>query len=708
LFTDETKSALNEAYMNEAALTQLSQAVANHPFADQYTTALEDAWILLKRTAAEVVSAQVQAFAHFENEAYSAAFKVPSSNIATITKNAGHYSSRVIANAIDDDLNTYWETNKANTTDWNNEVEVTFHNRETLNRIVFGARPDTKGFATKFEVYASNTTEGDTFELIATGKHNAQTGLIEAKFEAREIKRVKFKFIESVSNWATLSELAFYQADELSDLVENEIFVDKTYVELTHNYSTREALTALQQEVLAHPASDMLLVHIERAFAVLDGTVSQAGLTITATQDGNMNAHAKQTLGMIRAGQDLQSSGVYGLPGEKIIIYVDVDETKEVLPIIGFSQNHAKYQKWLETYQLKPGRNEFIVPEFNIESYQHQVTPGGAIYISNPYTAEEQGRAPKIRIEGGHSFPVYREGADEAAFIEELTAYHAKYTAAQAVGDTSVLNLMEIEGERALLSVTATAGYQVYIDEGQAPSETTDEWKRIMEALFEYHGMDGRSEIHDPKQVKEHVRLMQPHGMMYGSSSHIGIQSGHTASVLRPGLFGSWGIIHEVGHRFDNRYRTWDEVTNNMDAMYLSAISGQMRDRVKYDYVYDKTAVYNDEVAFADGGYFVMLGMIWQLHLANDQYWPLLNSLYREEKPTINNEQDKYNYLVKYSSQVLGVNLTEHFARHGMKVSPEVAAELATAYPGETLKYWYLNTKAYDYQGTGLAEQTTT
>ncbi|MGL5383893.1 MAG: M60 family metallopeptidase, partial [Culicoidibacterales bacterium] len=708
LFTDETKSALNEAYMNEAALTQLSQAVANHPFADQYTTALEDAWILQQRTPAQVEIAKTEMFTHFENEAYTSAFKMPSSNIATIKNNGGHYASRVIKNAIDDDLSTYWETNTSNKTNWKNEVEVIFHNRETLNRMVFGARPDLKGFAAKFEIYASNTTEGDTYELIATGKHNAQTGLVEAKFEAREIKRIKLKFIDSLENWATLSELAFYQVDELTEVVENDIFMDKTYVALTPAYQSHEALEALREVVEQHPASATLMPIVERAFQVLEGNATNEGLVVTAIQDGNMNTHAKQVLSMIRGGQDLQSIGLYGLAGEKIVVYVDVDESTDAMPLIGFSQYNAKYQKWLETYQLKPGRNEFIVPTFNVDDYHNKVTQGGAIYISNPYTAEEQGRAPKIRIEGGHSFPVYREGADEAAFIEELTAYYTKYTAAQAAGDQSVLNLMEVEGERVLLSVTATAGYQVYVNEGLQPHETTDEWTDLMESLFTFHGMDGRSEIHDPKQVKEHVRLMQPHGMMYASSSHVGIQSGHTASVLRPGLFGSWGIVHEVGHRFDNRYRTWNEVTNNMDAMYLSAISGQMRDRVNYEEVYKKTAVYNDAVAFGDGGYFTMLGMIWQLHLVNDQYWPLLNSLYREEKPTINNEQDRYDYLVKYSSQVLGLNLTEHFARHGMKVSPEVAAELATAYPGETLKYWYLNTKAYDYQGTGLAEQTTT
>ncbi|MGL6229200.1 MAG: discoidin domain-containing protein, partial [Culicoidibacterales bacterium] len=285
LFTDETKSALNEAYMNEAVLTQLSQAVANHPFADQYTTALEDAWILQQRTPAQVEIAKTEMFTHFENEAYTSTFKMPSSNIATIKNNGGHYASRVIKNAIDDDLSTYWETNTSNKTNWKNEVEVIFHNRETLNRMVFGARPDLKGFAAKFEIYASNTTEGDTYELIATGKHNAQTGLVEAKFEAREIKRIKLKFIDSLENWATLSELAFYQVDELTEVVENDIFMDKTYVALTPAYQSHEALEALREVVEQHPASATLMPIVERAFQVLEGNATNEGLVVTAIQD---------------------------------------------------------------------------------------------------------------------------------------------------------------------------------------------------------------------------------------------------------------------------------------------------------------------------------------------------------------------------------------------------------------------------------------
>lgn len=707
LFTDSSHSQLNPAYATEAALTQLEAAVAQHPLASSYATTLEDAWILLNHQPLEATVATTQLFTQFANEAYSEAFKMPNTNIATITNNAGHYSNRVITNAIDGDLATYWETNKANTTTWNNELEVTFTERVTLDRIVLGSRPDTKGFATKFEVYASKTTSGETYELIATGGHQRTAELIEAKFVPTEMKRVKIKFVESNQDWATVNELAFYHEDVVTNTVQD-LFVDQTYLALKPEYHNREVLEQLQLAVEQHPAQAALQELMTMAFQVLDGTIAEHVL-VTANQDGDMNAHAKNTLSMSSAGQNLQATGVYGLPGEKVIIYLDVEPGTQQLPKISFSQNQGSWRGYVKTVDLKPGRNEIIVPEFDLSSdiYAYKPSPGGAAYIVNPYTAEQQGQAPKLRIEGAHEFPFYREGDDEAAFLAEVAAYQAKLTAAQAVGDERVLDLLEVESERVLISTLASAGYQVFINEGQQPSDLVTNWNDTFNALLDFQGLDGSSEVNDRKALKEHVRVMQPYGFLYAYTTHVGIQTGHASAVLREGFLNSWGMAHETGHRFDNKYRTWGEITNNMESTYASILGGNMRDRVKYEEVFEKTAKIEPETTVWDGGYFVGLGAFWQLQIADENYWPQLNRLYRERKPAIPTEQEKNNYLVKYSSEVLGVNVSEHFARHGILVSDAVAAELAATYPETGGKYWYLHTKAYDYQGPGLAATDT-
>ncbi|MGL6058717.1 MAG: NPCBM/NEW2 domain-containing protein, partial [Culicoidibacterales bacterium] len=279
-----------------------------------------------------------------------------------------------------------------------------------------------------------------------------------------------------------------------------------------------------------------------------------------------------------------------------------------------------------------------------------------------------------------------------------------KLTAAQAVGDESVLDLLEVESDRILISSLASAGYQSFVNEGQSPASLVENINTTFTKLLEFEGLDGSRPEHDPKALKEHVRVMQPYGFLYAYTTHVGIQRGHATAVLREGFLNSWGMAHETGHRFDNKFRTWGEVTNNMQSMYASSLTGKLNDRIKYEEVYQKVAEIETDTAISQGGYFVSLAAFWQLQVADENYWPELNKLYRERRPSFTAEKTKDDYMIEYSSEVLGVNLTEHFARHGLHANEATAQTLAATYPAAE-KYWYLNTKAWEYEGTGLAAQ---
>ncbi|MGL5550305.1 MAG: discoidin domain-containing protein, partial [Culicoidibacterales bacterium] len=274
LFTTPEKNVVNPSYADLETLAQLLIEAKAHPFAAEYVTSITDAQALLTHEAITTTTAKMQAFKHYDNAAYQALFKIPSEQIANISNNAGHYSNRVLTNAIDNDVSTYWETNKANTATWNNEVIVTFTDVVEFNRIVFGARPDKKGFATKFEVYASPTVEGETFELLATGEQNAVTGLVEAQFDSTQMKRVKFKFVGATQNWATLSELAFYQQDHVVDAMNN-LFTDETKSALNEAYMNEAALTQLSQAVANHPFADQYTTALEDAWILLKRTAAE-------------------------------------------------------------------------------------------------------------------------------------------------------------------------------------------------------------------------------------------------------------------------------------------------------------------------------------------------------------------------------------------------------------------------------------------------
>ncbi|MGU8260884.1 discoidin domain-containing protein, partial [Clostridium perfringens] len=134
-----------------------------------------------------------------------------------------------------------------------NEVEVSFNEPVKLNRIVYAPRQsDLKGFAEEVEIYASMTSQGDTYQLVATGTYDATSGFIEAKFDETEFKRVKFVFKSSTQNWASLSEIMFYKPDEVWNSV-NELFTDGTMSVVSDKFNTLDKINELEEVAKKHP-----------------------------------------------------------------------------------------------------------------------------------------------------------------------------------------------------------------------------------------------------------------------------------------------------------------------------------------------------------------------------------------------------------------------------------------------------------------------
>ena len=173
-----------------------------------------------------------------------------------------------IDKAIDENLNTHWETGKPNNSEFTNEVVITFNEITNLNRIVYAARQDSakgKGFAQEFEIYASLTEEGDNFRLVSTGKYIGSTGdLVEIKFNSTDFKRLKFKFTKANQNWASASEFMFYREDVISDKMKN-LFTDSTMSNVSEEFNSVDKINDLEEEAKNHPLYEDYKEDIENA-----------------------------------------------------------------------------------------------------------------------------------------------------------------------------------------------------------------------------------------------------------------------------------------------------------------------------------------------------------------------------------------------------------------------------------------------------------
>ena len=712
LFTDSTMSMVSEEFNSVDKINSLEEEVKQHPFYEDFKEDILNAIELVNKQKIEASAATTKKFEHYSNEEYSNLFKMNNDNIKSIKNNGGQYLSQVITNAIDGNLDTYWETNKHNTNDFTNEVEVEFNETVELNRVVYGARKsDNKGFAREFEIYGSTTSKGDTYQLITTGGYNKVSGLVEAKFNPTKFKRVKFKFKNSDQNWATLSEIAFYKQDKVSDKVDS-LFTNALMNELSEEFNTIDKLQALENEAKGHPLESSFTEAFEIAHKILNGQLETVKV-ITAEQHGDMVKHANKNL-KFGFGNNNQPTGISAKPGDVITVYVDADPTQP-LPRLAFSQQEGSFANWIRTVNLVPGKNVITVPSVAKDNwYNHEVTKGGAIYIVNPYTSEEQSKAPVLRFVSGDKFPFLTKDTNVDEFREFLIEYKKAIDEDieknPNVLDREVLDVFEFVSDHIVWTGTATGAYKAYIEQGVNPLETVESYNIHMKEIFRYYGLDGSSEQNDPKYIRENVRLAQPFGYMYAASGHIGVQRDVMANHLIPfeERGPSWGLTHEIGHKMDVNIRLYGEVTNNMLPMHMSAFYNKIDNRIPYESHTYKNVVSENSNKYMEGGYFERLAVFWQLEMYKPGYWANLNKLYRERNVSLGNENTnnvKMQYLVKFSSEVIGEDLSEYFARHGFEVNEETKNE-TSQYQKSDKKIWYLNNSKATYEGNGFTEDT--
>ncbi len=224
----------------------------------------------------EVTKAAVNKFDLYNSDKlndYNSIFKIDNSKIKSITNNGGQYSDSSIDKAIDNNLNTHWETGKQNNSEFTNEVVFTFNEITDLNRIVYAARQDSakgKGFAQEFEIYSSLTDDGDDFILVSEGEYKGSTGdLVEIKFNSAKFKRLKFKFKKANQNWASASEFMFYKEDNVSDKV-NRLFTDESMNQLSEEFNNLDKINALEEEVKNHPLYEDFKEDIDNAKLILE------------------------------------------------------------------------------------------------------------------------------------------------------------------------------------------------------------------------------------------------------------------------------------------------------------------------------------------------------------------------------------------------------------------------------------------------------
>lgn len=703
LFTDSSMNKVSEEFNTLEKLNAFENELKDHPMYDLYKEGLNNARAILTETSENPTKATLGQITYNLNDDYNNQYRMPYTNIKSIKNNGRHYSAQNIEKAIDNDVNTYWETGTLNSSSFNNEVEVEFNDLVTLDRIVYGSRQsDLKGFAEEVYIYASRTSKGDTYKLVATGAHEATKGLVEAKFEPTEFKRVKFKFKKSKQNSATLNELMFYKPDEVYSSIPK-LFTDGTMSELSEEFNSLEKINAFKEKAKNHPLYNDFNETIELAESLISNPRKEDVLELEMRGDSISEAKKRKVWNF----QDWQITGLSARAGDKITVYVDVAEG-DPTPTLLYKQSLTQHGG-ATNFQLKPGKNEITIPEINYESngIPKDVIQGGDLFFTN-YKSDSQKRAPKVRIEGASKYPVFILGkSDENEVMKELEAYVEKIKAEPK----TTPNIFAVSSNKSLEFVQATYALDWYKKNNKTPKYTAEQWDQYIADAMGFWGFDNSKDVNSDFnfRIMPMVKNLSGGAFMNAGNGVIGIRPGNQDAILAANK--GWGVAHELGHNFDTGGRTIVEVTNNMMPLFFESkyktktrITDQnIWENNTYPKVglddYSNNELYNK----ADSTHLAQLAPLWQLYLYDNTFYGKFERQFRERDFGNKNREDIYKSWVVAVSDAMELDLTEFFARHGIRVDDKVKEDLAK-YPKPDKKIYYLNDLAMNYKGDGFTE----
>ena len=703
LFTDSGMNKVSEEFNTLEKLNAFENELKDHPMYDLYKEGLNNARAILTETSENPTKATLGQITYNLNDDYNNQYRMPYTNIKSIKNNGRHYAAQNIEKAIDNDVNTYWETGTLNSSSFNNEVEVEFNDLVTLDRIVYGSRQsDLKGFAEEVYIYASRTSKGDTYKLVATGAHEATKGLVEAKFEPTEFKRVKFKFKKSKQNSATLNELMFYKPDEVYSSIPK-LFTDGTMSELSEEFNSVEKINTFKEKAKNHPLYNDFNETIELAESLISNPRKEDVLELEMRGDSISEAKKRKVWNF----QDWQITGLSARAGDKITVYVDVVEG-DPTPTLLYKQSLTQHGG-ATSFQLKPGKNEITIPEINYESngIPKDVIQGGDLFFTN-YRSDNQKRAPKVRIEGASKYPVFILGkSDENEVMKELEAYVEKIKAEP----NTTPNIFAVSSNKSLEFVQATYALDWYKKNDKTPKYTAEQWDQYIADAMGFWGFDNSKDVNSDFnfRIMPMVKNLSGGAFMNAGNGVIGIRPGNQDAILAANK--GWGVAHELGHNFDTGGRTIVEVTNNMMPLFFESkyktktrITDQnIWENNTYPKVglddYSNNELYNK----ADSTHLAQLAPLWQLYLYDNTFYGKFERQFRERDFGNKNREDIYKSWVVAASDAMELDLTEFFARHGIRVDDKVKEDLVK-YPKPDKKIYYLNDLAMNYKGDGFTD----
>ena len=676
---------------------------------------------------------------NYLNDDYIAVYRVPTSMLTYEANGGGN-----IANAFDGNWNSYWQTateNNGQQTDnpaFLNAITVTFSQPVTIESIAYASSSARlgHGYPISLNIYTANDS---ALSLYGSCNSTATDDRVIFTFgETVTVTQVKFEFrrVNTMHNWtATAKEICFLQPDNANANKVLDLFDD--YAQLSVKSEYKSQLSEIRNGVTDLISYESALKPLlDRADAITAGYLRKDSRREFSTdknaanvinQYGNLRSYAGNTLKMSSFGIDRQVTGVGGLAGDTITIYVEA-EAGDPLPAVAFNQVKGDWRSWQSTYSLSRGKNVLTFPNFITENYSWTVVPGGAVHLINQYEPSQQSSKVKVYIEGGFLYPVFRKGGDTEAFRMEVTSYYNEMQNTEGMCD-----ITELVCDHVIQTFGASTAYSNYVAGGVNPQKSAEGWDTYMTALLEFGGVSFNPQDAHYNEKNLHLytnfRRVQPWAgaFAFAAYDHIGFIDISENSLANYSNNLGWGFAHEVGHALDVNGRTIGETTNNMWAKFATAYFENTVSRNFNDFT---TNALTSDDSYTQGFFNTNrynYQIWWNLEACHHGFWGELDNTYRYFDETAarnaagvtaaDGQLTSDERIVYYSSLVMGEDLGYYYERFGFSFSSDSSFKVENASAAykkliqkalddkkieiKGYKYWYIDADQYYYDFTG-------
>ena len=679
------------------------------------------------------------------NEHYINSYKVPQ-NLLIYNSKGNSSNLHPLKNAFDLNFNTYWQSFNIEEESFINNIVITFPKTISIDRIVYQAPTFDEikgnGYPTELKIYyklknpdGSYNNEDSNFilfdDIISERTGEKVVFILDEVINCDQIK-LEWAEMDNPGNSgyinATASEiiLLFPENEYLNKLL-FDVFDENDYYKMFINSKYKDLLVIqeiednLQDYINNYKFIEFL---IERSKKIIDGEIQYDKKREFTTnpnteinkinQYGNIYSYTKEVLKMNLGGTDRQPTGIAAFEGEKIIVFVDAEETDN-LPYIIFYQVRGSYKR-----SLKKGINFFN---------ENDIKSGGPIYIENIFTSEKQSENVKIYIEGGELFPLFKINDNEKKFNLNLELYISQYNKK----NESYLDIAEFYSDKIIITTTATYANEIYNNKGESPQKNLENWDKILKKLYIFDGIQFENDqpYYNAKNeyIKIHIRYTGEEGDKgaFAYYEYIGVLYEDLLPYCLASYNGIGDLIpNEIGNMIDVFFRHYEDKT--------SGILGEYAVQILYNYYnINNIEILHNEIAPDNidnllrnckekevencNGFFINSGKYshyiwWAIESFYPGYWGKLDNLIRYDSNLIFGMRQN-EAIIFLTSLILGFDMEYYFERFGLGFGDKVfnKSDTTEIYKnqfkkaineskikiGINKKLWYADNKQYNF-----------